>query len=243
MKVVELGGALSGFQYVLSAEGARVTNVDPFVEYGADTENLAGDWPLRLHSALNRCFETDVELQRTTLRQASLPADSVDRIYCISVIEHLTSEDLHSTLHEVRRVLKPDGLFIFTVDLFLNLAPFTTRIRNQFGTNVSVLELLTESKLALIWGKREELCGFPEFSADAVLSNLERYYVGSDYPVVPQLVVLQKAGPICERALPVRKNLFAAGDDVDTSAWLGKAFPRAGKLSRALIDRLATGRT
>jgi SAM-dependent methyltransferase len=248
LKVVELGGALSGFQYVLAAEGAHVTNVDPFVEYGADTDDVRGDAALRIHSGLNLSFGTDVKLTRATLREAQLGPDSVDRVYCISVIEHLAPDDVHATLHEVQRVLKPDGLFILTVDLFLNIAPFTTRARNQFGRNASILELVTESKLSLRWGKREELCGYPEFSTNAVLSNLEHYYIGMEYPVAPQLIVLQKAGPIsqgsiAEGVVALRNNLFAAGRDVDTSAWIGKPPRRLGKIPQRLIDRFASIRT
>src|SRR5581483_447740 len=35
MKVLELGGALSGLQFVLAKEGCEVHNVDPFEDYGS----------------------------------------------------------------------------------------------------------------------------------------------------------------------------------------------------------------
>jgi SAM-dependent methyltransferase len=241
MKVVEVGGALSGFQYVLAREAVHVVNVDPFVDYGASPAEEPDDSPLRIHGALNRRFGTEVELKATTLVDARLPADSVDRVYCISVIEHLGSDAVHSALHEIRRILKPGGLFILTVDLFLNLAPFTSRQQNQFGRNASVLELVTESKLELAWGKREELFGFPEFSADAVLSRLEQYYVGVEYPVVPQLLVLRKPGPGSEPSAALRRDVFVPARAADAATWLGASLPRGRTFSRA-VGRLASGR-
>jgi hypothetical protein len=40
-------------------------------------------------------------------------------------------------------------------------------------------------------GDRKELFGFPEFNADQILANLDKYLLGS-YPALTQLLVLKK---------------------------------------------------
>jgi SAM-dependent methyltransferase len=189
LDVVEIGGALSGFQFVLARHGAHVTNVDPLVEFGPGTGYP--EHPEVLHKRLNQAFNTDVRLVRATLPEAGLEAGSVDRAYCISTIEHLESEEIQRTLSELYRVLREGALFILTVDLFLNTAPFTRRERNQWGTNISIEWLVEQSNMKLVQGERSELCGFPEFDPERVLSNLEKYYVGL-YPLLTQMLVLQK---------------------------------------------------
>jgi len=42
-------------------------------------------------------------------------------------------------------VLKPGGRLVLTIDLFLNLKPFTSRTSNQFGVNVSIGELMIDA--------------------------------------------------------------------------------------------------
>jgi hypothetical protein len=46
------------------------------------------------------------------------------RYQSISVIERLTDNDIMDMMKHVHRCLKPGGLFILTIDLFLNLHPF-----------------------------------------------------------------------------------------------------------------------
>jgi SAM-dependent methyltransferase len=186
LRVLEIGGGLSGFQFVLAREGCRVTNVDPMVDYGI------GDYtaPSRLHAAMNRVLRTDVLLVPTTLDKAGLSAQSFDRAYCISTIEHLDERARRAVLAEARRLLKPNALFVLTVDLFLNLTPFTTRKSNAFGENVAITELIKEAGMDLEIGTRAELLGFPEFRHEAILAQLEDYFFGA-YPALAQMFVLR----------------------------------------------------
>lgn len=186
LRVLEIGGGLSGFQFALSRHGCRVTNVDPMVDYGLGQYRT----PSRVHAAINRALRTDVLLVPTTLDKAGLSAESFDRAYCISTIEHLDNQARHVVLAEVRRLLKPEALFVLTVDLFLNLTPFTTRKSNRYGQNVAIAELIEESGMDLEIGTRAELFGFPEFSPEAILAQLEDYLLGA-YPVLAQMFVLK----------------------------------------------------
>jgi hypothetical protein len=144
------------------------------------------------HRALNRAFRTDVRLERRSMAELPYPDGFFDRAYCISTLEHLSKPELVRTLQATRRLLKDGARLILTVDLFLNLAPFTRRAANEWGTNISIAELVHAAEMKLVVGDPAELCGFPEFSAERVLSNIEKYYIGTGYPALIQMCVLQK---------------------------------------------------
>lgn len=188
LSVVEVGGALSGFQFVLSRCGTSVLNVDPFLPFGAPEAPVPD--PVAAHRQMNQWFGTDVALHVGTLRGARIAAASIDLVYCLSTIEHLPLDEIVEVLAEVHRILRPGGAFVVSVDLFLNLEPFTARPRNEWGTNVSVRWLVEQSGLTLCHGAPAELVGFEEFDTQVVLSNLERYAVNESYPQLAQLFVL-----------------------------------------------------
>jgi SAM-dependent methyltransferase len=184
---LEIGGSLSGFQFVLDRAGCRVVNVDPATESEAY-------WPLDrpTFDLLNRRFGTRVTLKQCMIQEADLPSDHFDRVVSISVIEHIPPDDLRVLLEHVKRVLKPGGLFVLTVDLFLDLQPFSTLTQNKFGTNISIERLVRESGLTRIGGDPQELHGFPEFNATRLLEARDDYYVGRGWPVMVQTLVLAK---------------------------------------------------
>jgi 2-polyprenyl-3-methyl-5-hydroxy-6-metoxy-1,4-benzoquinol methylase len=188
-KVLEVGGSLSGLQFVLSREGHDVTNVDPGMA-------AAGrGWPSDQQSIarLNGWFGTSVRLQPTTIGQANLPDNDYDVFLAISVLEHLPEGDVLEVMEHANRCLKPGGRFIITLDLFLNLEPFSPRITNEWGRNQDVRWLVDASRMMLVSGERSELYGFPEFRTEIILANLEKYLMARHYPVLTQCLVLQKA--------------------------------------------------
>jgi SAM-dependent methyltransferase len=187
LSVLEVGGSLSGFQFALSRSGCRVVNVDP----ARETET---HWPLdaRMFARLNRRFGTSVTLKQSVIQEAGLVSESFDRVVSISVIEHVPEEDIVDLLGHVRRVLRPGGRLVLTIDLFLDLAPFTSEARNKFGTNISVERLVRESGLVLVYGDTRELHGFPAFDADRIMGQRDRYYIGQGWPVMVQTLVLAK---------------------------------------------------
>jgi SAM-dependent methyltransferase len=174
-------------QFTLAQAGCKVVNVDPGME-------AAGvGWPCDANSIarLNRIFGTDVELRNTTIEKAALADNEFDRAFSISVIEHLPPVDAANVMAHAFRCLKPGGLFVITVDLFLNLAPFTARARNNYGHNQNVRELISRQPWQLVAGRPDELFGHPEFAADKIQSRLDEFFVG-DYPALAQCLVLQK---------------------------------------------------
>jgi SAM-dependent methyltransferase len=188
--VVDIGGALSGFQFVLDRCGSNVTNVDPF--HDCWWSHFYPVEPELLHARLNRYFETGVILKRANLTEAGLDDESFDRTVCLSTIEHLSDDEITRTIQEVCRILRKGALFVLTVDLFLNLFPFTRRERNKCGTNVSIQNVVEQSNMRLVCGEGKELFGFTEFDPERILSNLEDYHIGANYPVLAQMFVLRK---------------------------------------------------
>jgi len=188
MRVVDLGGSLCGFQFVLAKSGLNVFNVDPGME------SHGRGWPVdhRSLDRLNRAFGTRVHLENCFLHQARIEPASVDRIFSISVIEHIPEAELPAIMQNIWTLLKPGGKFVATIDLFLNVSPFCSRTYNEFGTNVSVREMIESAPFALVSGELAELNGFPEFSTDRVLANLETFLIGR-YPALVQTIVLQKS--------------------------------------------------
>jgi 2-polyprenyl-3-methyl-5-hydroxy-6-metoxy-1,4-benzoquinol methylase len=190
MHVVDVGGGYSGFPLMLDRSGCHTTNVDPMRDYG-DYKHYQGDHQ-RQYDHLNYLFRTDVVLKQCTLKEAGIPTASMDRIFCLSVIEHLDQAARQDVMRECFRILKPDGRMILTVDLFLDLVPFTTRRSNQFGENISIKALLDGTGFKVKEGDMKELYGFPAFNADKVQSDLGEYLVGESYPTLVQAFVLDK---------------------------------------------------
>jgi len=191
VEVVEIGGALSGLQFVLSRTGCHVVNVDP----GEDDVSY---WALTLPldpttmARLNRVFGTDVELRKTVLQDAGIADRSVDRVFSISAIEHIPAEELPDLARHIARILRPGGQCVLTIDLFLDLAPFTTKQQNFYGRNADVRAFVEDSGLELVVGAPEELHGYDEFDPQSILSRLGEFFIGSGYPVCAQACVLEK---------------------------------------------------
>lgn len=191
LDIVEIGGALSGFQFVLSKSGCKVTNVDP-----GEQDQAYWELAVRLNGAtmqrLNRLFGTTVELRGCSLKEAELPAASVDRVISISTIEHISPDQLPDLAREIARILRPGGLCILTIDLFLDLVPFTDKEENVYGRNIDVRSLVEASGLRLVKGDTSQLVGFDDCDPIGILRDLGEYFIGTGYPVCAQALVLEK---------------------------------------------------
>lgn len=188
MTVLDIGGSLAGLQFVLDKVGCTVTNVDP----GEEARGVG--WPVRPETfdKLNRAFGTHVTLKNCFLEEARLPSESFDRVVSISVLEHIPEADLTTLLAEVRRLLKPGGRFVATLDLFLDVHPFVDKERNAYGHNVSARWLVETSGLELVHGEPSELYGYDRFEPERILKRGEEFFIGLYYPVMAQTLVLRK---------------------------------------------------
>jgi SAM-dependent methyltransferase len=189
--IVEIGGGLSGFQFVLAREGYRVTNVDP----GMAAKGLG--WPAEVeqHRSLSGLFGGPVTLIPTVLEEANIASDSVDGIVCISTVEHLTSEDIAGVTREIRRILKPGGLLVLTVDLFLDIQPFASEARNKWGANVDIKSFLECAGLELTSGDRSQLVGYPEFDGQAILGRRGDFIADSSGVALAQCLTASRPLP------------------------------------------------
>lgn len=185
LRVLEIGGAMSGLQFALARAGSEVHNVDPFFDYGRGVYQFG---PEKRHAQLNRAFKTDVRLHKSTLPDANIEG-AFDVICSVSTLEHIPLDALKETLTFARRLLKPDGRMVFTVDLFLNLEPFTRRTANKWGSNVSPKWIADILDMVLAEGDSKELFGYEGFSAEGILERLDDYSLNACYPQLAQLMV------------------------------------------------------
>lgn len=143
--VVDLGSGVTFFPFVVAREGFDVVCVDIDLVVKEDLSkavdvipSLPGTLTFRTTNGLTLPFEDE----------------SVDTLYCISVIEHIPEPVC--TLEEIHRVLKPGGHFIVTVDIDLagnfSLSPdefknFTKNMNRLF--NIEAPEKTVHPRLVL----------------------------------------------------------------------------------------------
>lgn len=193
MRVLEIGGGLSGFQFVLSKSGMHVTNIDP----GMDRLG----WPVnkKTFDRLNSLFKTDVTLFNHGAEEVCLQDNSFDRAFCISVIEHMPPQIAKAALINTYNALRPGGIFLLTIDLFLDVFPFTQKTENIYGINMSIKQLLDDSGFEITQGDKQELFGYPEFESTRILENLPQYFLGNIYPDLVQTLILRKPEAITSK--------------------------------------------
>lgn len=186
--ILDFGGGLSGMQFVLAREGYHVINVDPGMEARGK------GWPCTIESIgkLNKLFRTSVELRNTTIDNANIKENSIDTAISISVIEHLPWTEIETAMKCVWSMLKPGGRFILTIDLFLDVYPFSEANSNKYGTNIDLKKLVEVAPFFIEWGEKNELFGFDEFSMNNIVQNKKQYLVGEGYPTLVQCLVLRK---------------------------------------------------
>jgi 2-polyprenyl-3-methyl-5-hydroxy-6-metoxy-1,4-benzoquinol methylase len=193
MLVLDVGGGVSGLQYVLAKSGCEVTNFDPGArpDYESSYDANFGMNP-ELHASLNTIFGTAVRLVAEKIQDADLEPGSLDRAFCLSVLEHVDREEAQQMIESMARLLRPGGLALLTVDLFLDLKPFGVLDRNVWGINQDLGALVKGSGLTLAEGDPRELLGFPEFDFNRVVRLLPELRIGRYYPVMTQTLVLEK---------------------------------------------------
>jgi hypothetical protein len=171
-------------QWVLARDGHEVINVDP----GLSAAGRGWNVDPRLHRRLTRAFGGGVSLRPTTIGNAGIPDESVDVLLSISTLEHMTPEDIAEFCRHARRVIGADGVAVITVDLYLDLTPFTHQDRNVYGCNIDVLRMLDEAGLELVVGEPSELLGFPDFAPEEIRADADRYLRGN-WPAFAQCLV------------------------------------------------------
>ena len=107
-QIVDLGSGATFFPFAIAQLGYSVVAVD------ADA---------RAKSSMDRAIGTvstgagTVTSLLSDARSLALETESVDTVYCISVLEHIP--EFEAVIAEVRRVLRPGGIFALTFDVDL----------------------------------------------------------------------------------------------------------------------------
>ncbi len=96
--VVDLGCGSGEEVIPLRQRGARVIGMD-----------ISPDLIAIAHERLQK-YGVDAELRVASAYETQLPDESADVVFCMSLLHHL---QLDRAKNEIRRILKPDGLFIF----------------------------------------------------------------------------------------------------------------------------------
>lgn len=106
--ILDLGGASTILSYYLASIGNSVVCVDNDwgchgIVYNARYVAKRMHWPLKV-------YNRDLAL--------TLPFgdNSFDKVFCVCVLEHLTSEVRRNVMKEISRVLKPGGIAALTFD-------------------------------------------------------------------------------------------------------------------------------
>ncbi len=195
LRVLDVGGGLSGLQIVLALAGCDVVNVDPEAaqEERSWSQHHTFGTPLTRarHDRLNEIFGTRVRLVPEKVQDGGLPSASFDRILCLSVIEHVDPAEASAMLKAIEDLLVPGGTAILTVDLFLDVVPFGVLTRNTWGTNIDVRELVESVDLELVAGIPAQLHGFAEFDREHVVALLPELLIGH-FSALTQALVLRK---------------------------------------------------
>jgi ubiquinone biosynthesis O-methyltransferase len=97
--VLDLGAGGGFMAEALALRGATVSGVDPSEK--------------AVHAAKSHAIATGLTIEYRVGVGESLPfpPSAFDIVVCVDVLEHVT--DLDAVIHEVRRVLRPNGVFLF----------------------------------------------------------------------------------------------------------------------------------
>jgi SAM-dependent methyltransferase len=111
MAVADIGCGMTAFTvYLKEAAGCDVTGVDPDI-FEAGVKYLA-------HGVSREFIErTGLRVLKGDFDSIPLESDSQDRVFSVSVMEHVPPDVRRRGIQEIARVLKPGGRAIITVDM------------------------------------------------------------------------------------------------------------------------------
>jgi len=108
-RVVDLGSGATFFPFAVARLGYSVIAVDADPRAKSSMDRAIGAVSAGAGAVTSLLSDA---------RSIALETESVDRVYCISVLEHIT--DFQTVIAEVRRILRSGGLFVLTFDVDLS---------------------------------------------------------------------------------------------------------------------------
>ncbi len=126
MKVLDSGSGRGVFQFYLASKGIEVHANDISDLRSGSVKKFNNIFskiglkfdlnPYKVHKKLNKKYGVDVNFEHCGTEKLPYPDDYFDRVFSISVIEHMPNEVIEKSIQEMERVLKPNGLFLLTFD-------------------------------------------------------------------------------------------------------------------------------
>lgn len=120
LEVLDAAAGISHpFKFWLAAHCAitHACDIDPRItDWHAMQHEIAEDLGEHALNLLQAADRSRLQLACASILDLPYPAQSMDRVFCLSVLEHLPQDEQIRALTEFRRVIKPDGLALITVD-------------------------------------------------------------------------------------------------------------------------------
>jgi 2-polyprenyl-3-methyl-5-hydroxy-6-metoxy-1,4-benzoquinol methylase len=187
--IVDVGAGITGLQFVFAKAGHQVYCVDPGLAsrdaYGWGSENVS-------HQDLNSAFHTSVIPVPMKLEDTDFSPGTIDYVTCVSTMEHVTFGGSVNLIKAAAKALRVGGQLVATVDLFIDLKPFTKRTSNGWGSNLNLGKLfMAEEQFKLVAGDPAQLYGCEGFDAKQIQERCAEFYLG-EYPCFAQCFVLEK---------------------------------------------------
>lgn len=107
--LVDLGSGATFFPFAIARLGYSVIAVDADLRATSSMDRAIGAVPAGVGAVTSLLSDA---------RSLALETESVDGVYCISVLEHIP--DFEAVVSEVRRILRPGGVFVLTFDVGLH---------------------------------------------------------------------------------------------------------------------------
>jgi SAM-dependent methyltransferase len=107
-QVVDLGSGATFFPFAIAQLGCSVTAIDADARAKSSMDRAIGAVSTGAGAVTSVVSDA---------RSIALETESVDVVYCISVLEHIPA--FETVIYEVRRVLRPEGFFVLTFDVGL----------------------------------------------------------------------------------------------------------------------------
>lgn len=125
MKVADMGCSIDPFAPVLAKNGLDTYGLDVFASHDESWDPVGGfrngkfkglEKMRKYSSFIKEHLSFDLNYLNEDMSSTSFSDNFLDRIFCISVLEHLPAFKISIVLDEWRRILKKDGLVILTID-------------------------------------------------------------------------------------------------------------------------------
>jgi len=130
MKCVDVGCGMTAFTiYLKEYAECEVVGVDPDI--------FRSGMKYKGHGvSLNFIEKTGLKIMMGGMENIPLPSNSFDRVFCLSVIEHVPADIAKRGMQEIARICKPGGRAIITIDV------------NMFSEISRPLDLIWDSGLS-----------------------------------------------------------------------------------------------